>query len=543
MKFLSRKIPDKPIYFLLAFNVFIGLLIFRNYGLAWDEPFFYDYGNALGYAYSPKEWFSGEFDLYNSYGKSGDDHKTRGPAYLFLARNFVHGLEALGSDPAPAWHLVNFLFFQLGVYFLYRISTRWMNAPAALFASAFFSFQPMLWGHAFINPKDPPFLTFFLASVCLGFEMVDAISEDAKNKRGKILLAAFVLGISTSIRVPGPLAGLFVLLYSISKTFSQHELKFRASIIQWFKTSFRPFLGYGFFAILVMFATWPYLWESPIARFLQVFLLMSDNPTTLPVLFRGEVYLSAELPRRYLPFMLSTTLTEPTIPLFALGVLAGYWRLLRDASASPAGTKQRFFSLSLVLLWFIVPVGYVLFRKPAMYDGMRHFLFILPPLFIFSGFTFEFILEKVSQVIKPRNWLHAGIGLVLILPGIIGIKQLHPYEYAYYNSFVGGTDGVFRTYETEYWLTCYKEAVEKLNDKISAPVDLYVNREAYIAATYAEENINTLELRGAYDQVSSGDYVLVNTRTNEDRSTFNDVPDIIQVRRGDAIFCIIRQIP
>jgi hypothetical protein len=301
---------------------------------------------------------------------------------------------------------------------------------------------------------------------------------------------------------------------------------------------FPALLGYFVFAILVMFITWPYLWESPFARFVQVFLLMSDNPTTLPVLFRGEIYLSADLPRRYLPFMLTTTLTEPTIPLFALGIVAGYWKLFQDKNSSPAKKWHTFIAYSLILLWFVILVAYVLIRRPAMYDGMRHFLFILPPLFIFAGFVFEFIIKHISLL-----WLRAGMGLALILPGLIGIAQLHPYEYAYYNSFVGGTSGVFRKYETEYWLTCYKEAVEELNKRMSEPANLYVNREAYIAATYAAENINTFELRGAHDRVASGDHILVNTRSNEDRSTFSDAPNIIQVKRGDAIFCFIRQIP
>jgi len=113
-----KKLFQKPIILLITVNIVVGLFIFRNYGTSWDEPLFYSYGDALGYAYSPTEWVSGHFDLYNSYGASGDDHKNRGPAYLFLARNFVYGLEALGSDSASAWHLINFLFFQLGIYFL-----------------------------------------------------------------------------------------------------------------------------------------------------------------------------------------------------------------------------------------------------------------------------------------------------------------------------------------------------------------------------------------------------------------------------------------
>jgi len=522
MNSLFKKVIKKPIYILLAVNIIVGLFVFRDYGLSWDEPLFYSYGNALGYAYSPAEWFSGHFDLNNSYGASGDDHKTRGPAYLFLVREFVYGLKALGSDEASAWHLINFLFFQLGIYFLYRISTRWVSPIAAFFASAFFSYQPLLWGHAFINPKDPPFLTFFLASVCLGFEMVDAIAQKNKHSTRKILLAALPLGIATSIRVLGPLAGLLVFIYFLS---SIKEIKNF--------TAWRSFFLYGFIAILIMFITWPYLWKSPITHFVQVLQLMSDNPTNLSVLFGGQVYRARELPHRYMPFMLSTTLTEPTLPLFVLGVVVAYWGMLRKKE-----NTTNFISLSLILSWFIILLAYVLIRRPAVYDGMRHFLFILPPLFIFAGFAFQFLIDHLDPL-----WLRASLGILLTLPGIVGVTQLHPYEYAYYNSFVGGTSGTFRSYETDFWLTCYKDAVEELNETTTQPINLFVKREAYIAANYANKNINVQELRGAINEVSSGDYVLVNTRTNEDRSTFKDAPTVIEIKRGDATFCIIRKIP
>ena len=76
-----KSILKKTILLLITFNIIVGLFIFRDYGLTWDEPLFYSYGDALGYAYSPTEWFSGDFNLYNSYGSSREDHKTHGPAY------------------------------------------------------------------------------------------------------------------------------------------------------------------------------------------------------------------------------------------------------------------------------------------------------------------------------------------------------------------------------------------------------------------------------------------------------------------------------
>jgi hypothetical protein len=133
--------------------------------------------------------------------------------------------------------------------------------------------------------------------------------------------------------------------------------------------------------------------------------------------------------------------------------------------------------------------------------------------------------------------------LALLLPGIFGIVQLHPYQYTYYNSFIGGTNRASRQYETDYWLTCYKDSVEELNQTIDDPIDLYVHREAYIAAYYADDTITVRGLRGALDEVQSGDYVLVNTRSNEDRRVFKDTQPTIQVGRGNALFCVIKQIP
>ena len=257
----------------------VGLFTFRDYGLSWDEPLFYDYANSLGYAYSPSEWFSGNFDLENAYGASGTDHANRGPAYILLAQPVVSVFELFGIDNASAWHLINFLTFQLGVYLLYRLAKKWMNSYAALASAALFAWQPLLWGHAFINPKDPPFLVFFLGAVCFGFEMIDEITENKNKKIIKLFLAAFFLGIATSIRVLGPLAGILVGMYALGK--------FNKSTAT---TLIKYFTAYFILTILITFLTWPYLWTSPIQKFIEVFGFMSDNPTQLPVLFNGQVY-------------------------------------------------------------------------------------------------------------------------------------------------------------------------------------------------------------------------------------------------------------
>ncbi|GAB4546696.1 MAG: glycosyltransferase family 39 protein [Anaerolineales bacterium] len=500
---MMKKLRENPILVLLLVNIFIGAFTFQRYGLSWDEPLFYSYADALPYAYSPAEWFSGRFDLNNAYGASGGDHANRGAAYLVLARPLVLLVQSSDVDSAAAWHFVNFLTFQLGVYFLYRLARRFTSPRAALAAAALFAWQPLLWGHAFINPKDPPFLVFFLGAIAFGLEMADAPTKT------KIFLAALLLGAATSTRVLGPLAGGLVILYALSKAQ-------RAKLI-------KPLLLYLTLSIAICIALWPYLWSNPPLRFLEAFGFMSDNPTQLPVLFHGQIYPADRLPRRYLPTLLALTLTEPVLALAALGVIVTFWQ--KRASGAHL----------LFLLWFFIPFLYVVLLRPPMYDGYRHFLFMLPPLFLFAGMG----LQKIFDLFT-RQWLRAALIAALLIPGVLFIIQLHPYQYAYYNSFIGNVGGAFRQYETEYWLTCYKEAVENFH---AQNVNLFVKREPYLAAYYAGESVHVRDYRAEFGKIQSGDFVLVNTRSNEDKKTFKDAPVILQIARGGATFCEIKQIP
>jgi hypothetical protein len=257
---------------------------------------------------------------------------------------------------------------------------------------------------------------------------------------------------------------------------------------------------------------------------------MSDNPTVLPVLFADQVYRAYDLPRRYLPFFLIFTLTEIVWPLFLLGLIAAYRKLKNDLTKLIQGL--------LILSWFVIPLAYAIISRPPMYDGMRHFLFILPPVFFFIGFAFEFLFRIINQ-----KWINIALVTIVLVPGFIGIVQLHPYEYTYYNSWIGGTAGAFRHYETDYWLTCYKEAVEEFDQRETQQVNLYVHREADVAQPYAANNVSVLDERGAEAQIHSGDYILINTRTNEDRKTFHDAPTVFTFGRAGATFCVIKEIP
>jgi len=53
----------------------------------------------------------------------------------------------------------------------------------------------------------------------------------------------------------------------------------------------------------------------------------------------------------------------------------------------------------------------------------------------------------------------------------------------------------FRHYETDYWLTCYKQAVKEFNQLETKPVTLVVHRVPRAAEPYAASNVTILNER------------------------------------------------
>ncbi len=87
--------------------------------------------------------------------------------------------------------------------------------------------------------------------------------------------------------------------------------------------------------------------------------------------------------------MLSLTLTEPVWLLFLGGLGVATWRAFHQ--------RLEWRDLLPVLLWFLLPFTYVLLRRPPMYDGFRHFLFILPPVFVFIALAFQALFERLRN--------------------------------------------------------------------------------------------------------------------------------------------------
>jgi hypothetical protein len=154
-------------------NLVIGALTVHGYGMSIDELNNYRYANDTWRAYPSV--FGTRYEP--NYDSSYDGH---GPAFVAIASIFV-GIAQIIFPSAYApdlWHFTYFIAFQLTGLCLYWLTKRWFNIWTAWGMLVLFSTQPLLLGHAFINPKDIPFMFFFTLSVLWGLRMVDATTTN-----------------------------------------------------------------------------------------------------------------------------------------------------------------------------------------------------------------------------------------------------------------------------------------------------------------------------------------------------------------------------
>lgn len=320
-----------------------------------------------------------------------------------------------------------------------------------------------------------------------------------------VLLPAILLGFTTSTRILGPFAGLIVTLYAFRNNGKQ---------------SLPALAMYAVTAMIAAYLTWPYLWPNPVMRFYGSLMEMSSYPWGWEVLFNGEKYLANDLPAAYLPVLFAIQLTEPVWVLAMAG-----WGL------AILGVEKKRELLALSAAWFLIPTILFIGLRIVLYDNFRQVLFVLPPVFLMAGVAFE--------QIKNVKWQAALIAISL-LPGVFGIVSLHPYEYIYYNTFIGGVEGVQGRFETDYWLTSYREAAEYVNAVAPPNAVIWVEGPGNLYSIFARTDLKVYSW--SRDQSPDPyDYVVVTTRFNYDQNIYPDAEIVHKIMRDGVVLAVIKK--
>lgn len=498
---------------------------FRDYGITWDEHYHEAYGRYV-----------------LAYYRSGF-HDQAALTYhnLWLYGGAFDGIVAFIKTMSPfgnyeTAHLMNALVGLLGVAAVYRIGCAFDGPRAGFWAALLLLAMPSWYGHMFNNPKDIPFAAGIAWSL---YYMIRAAPRFPRVPAGITIKLGIALGLTLGIRI----AGVFALVYLGAALALWALLRWRdAGFVAAWRDSWRAIGGFLLpslaVAWAVMLAAWPWAQQDPLRHPLRALTTFSNNPWKLDTLFEGRLVNSLHLPPEYLPVYFLVCMPELVLVLLAVALALAAAALARRRSLPSWPTLAPWFVLGFAAVF---PFFFFVVFRPVTYDGIRHFLFVLPPLAAISGLTLTRLFSAVAA--RPLWTRGAFAAVVAAYLGWHGgfMRELHPHQYVYYNQLVGGVDGAENRYELDYWGNSYREAVDRLvayikdeeeRTEISRMYSVIVCSSGTSAAYYFPANLVL-----ASDE-KKADFYISNTRLGCDKVFDGDT--IITVERDDAILSLVK---
>jgi len=459
---LSNSSPYKKLSYALfaALTAFI-LLSFREYGVSNDEEVQHVYGQLL----------------LKFYSSGFADHSAFAYKNLYLYGGFFDLVAATLEKLLPIWvwdirHLLSAFFGLAGILAVYKITQKLAGERAALFAAALLTLTGAWSGAMFTHTKDVSFgacMTWALYYTTLISDKLDRIPRNLSIKLG------IAVGFALGLRIGGAFAVIYLLLLVFIASFIQAP-SFKDKIHFYAKASVGLLpAGIVAFALMTLFWPWAIMGADHILIAAKSFSHFEFDMSTI---VNGQWFNIGDISRFYLFEYLLIRLPE----VFLIGLLVSIIMCSRGLLQTSTQIRAYFsgklpeIALSISLLF---PLLFVLYDRPALYNGVRHFTFIIPPLAIFAGIG----LSNAYQLLKsyPRlKMIFTGICLLLAFNTFYILFKLHPYQYIYYNHFAGKSiQQAAHQWEGDYWSSNLIESSQILTN--------YINTEEARTAKSADE--------------------------------------------------------
>jgi len=282
---------------------------------------------------------------------------------------------------------------------------------------------------------------------------------------------------------------------------------------------------------------WPYIFLNPIYNLYDSIKVMQEYPYDGIVLFNGGLYPAAHLPRSYVPTWLVIG-SPPALVVFAvIGLLAVFLIACRRRVIEAR--------IAVVSLAFIVPFCVLIATRAVLYDTLRQFIFLVPPMILIAVYG---IIQLYRYLMSHKQKLIAIAMIVLTLGSyalvIQSMMELHPYEYIYVSPIVGPLGVANREYPLDYWGTCEKEAGEWVAQNYQQytnkanPTMATIHSWEFLSKTYLPANF-------LIDRQNPDFYIVFNQGAHgaEDFGQFPTYKIVYTVSRGNTALCIVKVKP
>ena len=435
---------DRLAWVTLATAAILVLCTFRDYGVTWDEDVHNWYGIlALDYYLSlfadqrALHWLN----LYN-YGAAFD-----------MVAAVLNWFSPFGVYETR--HLLNGFVGIVGLAGCWKLGRALGGPRAGFFALIFQLLTPNYYGQMFNNPKDIPFA---VGGVWASYYMVRILPALPRPPLRLVVKMGVAIGLALGVRVGGLLFLCYLgLLLGLSAGW-QGVIARRLSvaILAGWTSLIRLLLPVAAIGFAIMLVFWPWGQHDPIDNPLRALAAFSHETFPFNTLFDGRFVPASDLPWEYLPTYILLALPELVLVLLIAAVALVPIGLIRRG----LGRREAVLGLFLLGFTIVFPVAYAIAIKAVLFDGMRHFIFVLPPIAVAAALTMDRALSRLSMV-PYRPAIYAALGLYGIAH-VTTMVLLHPDQYVYYNAFVGGVDGAQRKFKIDYWANSYAEAVRGL---------------------------------------------------------------------------------
>jgi hypothetical protein len=225
-----------------------------------------------------------------------------------------------------------------------------------------------------------------------------------------------------------------------------------------------------------MLVFWPGALANPLSKPAAALETISNfTAYDSPTLLRGEHISSNHVPWDYLPTYFALQLPE----LLSLCCFASLLGLCIQTVSCLRRRRPLPWTWWLVVTAIAVPPAYAIYRHSTLYNGLRHFLFLIPPISVLAGAGLGRLGAWLVRE-RPRWALVPALGLALFsLDQLHALWRLHPYQHVYFNRLAGGAAAAVDRYETEYYGAVYPELHAGLIESVWA-----TRRESYLNQTF-----------------------------------------------------------
>ena len=423
----------------------IALLIFRDFGLGWDDYTHAQYGDLL----------------VSLYASGFADKRALSFVNLYMYGGGFDLLAALTAKVLPfglfeTRRLIGAAVGLIGLFVTWRLGRRLGGPLAGLIGLVLLATCPLYYGHMFINAKDAPFA---VASVIALYGIVRAFETYPRVTPATVALCGVGVGLAVGSRVLGGFTVLdAVLPLPAIVAIRSRDIGLRKVFAECgpFILAFVPGI---ILAYLVMGLVWPWSVIAPLNPFHAVEYFSNFFEKPWRELFDGRLIPVPDMPRSYVPTLVALKLPEILLALGGCGIGGA---IVAVASRKHGGDAGRRAALLAVLLAATLPVLVTVATRPAMYNGIRHFVFVVPPFAVLGGLAAAWIARRLQR--HGRAVLGAG-ALVLLLgiaSPVADMAWLHPYEYTHFNRIAGGAAGARPRFMLDYWGLSLTQASRQL---------------------------------------------------------------------------------